>query len=723
MSSGAIVRACYADRRVAQLASLVRTAPSRCVAIPQSLATLAARSGTHAATQCATTIESNNMRRVTLIPAVAAVSTALLTGFIIMIGPESTKVVELTDRLVLLGWWFLAIGMALGGAWIARRGRNDQARKVRNGPPSWLAALLGVGSIGIIASSVTWDHDVTNQWPGITTLWLIVGLLFAWVVFHIWSSSRSLAAASSLIVVGIVFSYALPALLQLPGTIRSAYDFAFTSDELAAVAAGHFPLSDYIPQYSNLLGLPIAPALHLLGARAIYGVVAWLVFLQLVSLAVSVALPTLIGGWKILAPAMVVAVMPVLSTIEVAPTPTGYFAVTPMRIVLPSLTILFAFLVLRDRRSIRTDGRHFRRLFALGVTAGLTMLNNTDYGIPAALTILVVIVIVSSSARLKVLSVIVYFFGAVAPFAVYSLAGQVFSRPVDWSYWVLFPRVFGVEGFSFTPMDPFGLHIAFVSLFISASVIGFILMVRYRDQGSRFAYQQGLYLAFVGGWSLLSLAYFSGRSYTPVLVTGYAFMAGMVVAAFLPLLRLTFRRLRTSGESVQLDLAVSFGLGVLAIAAAASTFMLAPRPTESFATIASVPPGRFEPLMQQTANLEGVLSSPAGAELRRLVDEGRVEQALPMSSLTGLVTGIRSDSVATNPVYYDISPVFSQIQCARSWADGTDYLLVAREAANSFAQEPLCDSHFDFAHQRSFESGPYTFVLLPRSTERQSAAD
>ena len=655
------------------------------------------------------------MRRVTLLPAVAAVSTALLTGVVIKTAPKSTTPVELTDRLVLLGWWCIAIAMALSGAWVVRRNRKHLSTKDQTVPPRWVAAGLGVGSVGIVFSSVTWGNDITKMWPGITTLELFVGLVFAIATFCMWTSPRWIAAAFSLIVVGVVLSYALPALLQLPGTIRSPYDFPFTSDELSAVAAGHFPLSDYVPQYSNLLGFPIAPILHILGARAMYGVVGWTLFLQLVSFAVSVAIPTLIGGWKIVAPAMVVAVMPALSTIGVAPSPIGYFAVTPMRIVLPSLTVLLAFLILRNRRAIRADRSHILRLCALGVAAGFTMLNNPDFGVPAGLTVLVV-VIVSASARIKALSVIIYLIGACLPFAGYSLAGQILGRPVHWSYWLIFARVFGLEGASSYPMDPFGLHIAFVSLFISASVIGFILMVHYRDSGSRFAYQQGLHLALVGGWSLLSLAYFAGRSLTPTLVTGYAFMAGMVVAAFLPLIKLAFRQLRTSGERIQLDQTVSFGLGAMAIAAAASTFMLARLPTDSFAIMTSVLPGRFEPFMQQTASLEGILSSPAGVELRQFVDEGRVEQALPMSSLTDLVVGIPSGSVAANPVFYDISPVFAQIQCSLPWTDGTDYLLVASTSASALAKESACDSHFDFGHERSFQSDGYSLVLLPRLT-------
>ena len=67
--------------------------------------------------------------------------------------------------------------------------------------------------------------------------------------------------------------------------------------------------------------------LDALGSHAILGVVAWLVLLQILALSISVALPVLVGGWRMLAPASVVAVLPSL-------------AAAPSRAAVPSRTSL-----------------------------------------------------------------------------------------------------------------------------------------------------------------------------------------------------------------------------------------------------------------------------------------------------------------------------------------------------------------------------------------------
>ena len=659
------------------------------------------------------------MRRIALIPAVAAVVTAVFTGITVWLGPEpvvrthsvmlnvpSYALSEPVDRFVLAGWWAIAIVMALGVGWGLRRGRRARIRPARGAAPQWVVAALGVVASGVIVTSLLWGTDETGMWPGISTLGLMLGAAFALFVFRMWSLPRWFAVAASVVVIGLVLSFALPTLLQTPGAVRDAGDFQYTSDEIAAVAAGRFPLSDYVPQYSVLLGFPVAPLLKLLGARAVYGVVAWLLLLQVVALAVAVVLPTLVGGWRMLAPAVVVAVVPTLSGL-----PTAYFAAIPLRVVLPALCILAAFLTLRHRRPLTR--RLGARVACLGVALGLTVLNNPDFGGPAALAVLVVTVIVIPTLRGKALAAGVLLAGSALSFVLYAVVGVSTGHPVHWSQWLIFQKAFGVEGFNAVAMKPFGLHIAFVTLFISAAVTGFALLIRYRDDGSRFGYQQGLLLALVGGWSLLALPYFSGRSMVPTLVAGYSYMAGMVVGALLPLLRAGARALRARPGHGSMEVAVSLCLGALAVAGAASTLLLVYLPSHNYAVVASVPPGRLQILVQLTGRLQALRDQSAD-DLEMLMAEGRVEQALDMASLTGLASGVPSGSLATHGVYFDLSPVFTDLQCTLPWDEGVDYLLVTDVTAAAFERQPSCAAHFDFSQQRVYPVADATLVMLPR---------
>ena len=295
-----------------------------------------------------------------------------------------------------------------------------------------------------------------------------------------------------------------------------------------------------------MLGFPIAPVLAALGSHAIWGVVAWLVVLQIVAFVISVALPVLVGGWRMLAPASVVAVLPSLAAGPHGGSAVDYFAVTPMRVVLPSVTLLAAFLVLRRRRA--PAGLQRAKLVLLGLLCGTATLNNPDYGLPAALIVVGTVLITSPGSRDCVRSTVYLLSGLALPFVAYTVLGWTLGRPVHWSEWLFFQRTFGADGFFAVAMTPYGLHIAAVALFVSATVIGVVLVTVVSRGRSGFAYRQGVLLTLVGGWSLLCLPYFVSRSVTLNILGGYAYMIGMVVAAFLPLLRAGLRsRLAKSG--------------------------------------------------------------------------------------------------------------------------------------------------------------------------------
>ena len=89
-----------------------------------------------------------------------------------------------------------------------------------------------------------------------------------------------------------------------------------------------------------------------------------------------------------------------------------------------------------------------------------------------------------------------------------------------------------------------------------------------------------------------------------------------------------------------------------------------------------------------------------------------------MSSAVALVEGIPSGSIATNPLYFALSPIFTTAQCSATWPATIDYLLVTDDTAAALRANPACTSHFDFAGERSYTSEGHTLVLLPRSTLR-----
>ena len=669
------------------------------------------------------------MRRLGLVSAVAIVLVAATTAFLVLLGPKPSipqssdflsdaalgdALHEPTDRLVLICWWLVAIGIALSFTWWARHGAGIPVR-----PKRWyqvLTVTLGVSAVAVVVASVTWGVDPVGMWTGIGPVGLLAGLAFALFVFRFWNYPKWVAATSSIVMVGLLAAYALPALFETPGSVRDSGHFQFTSDELAAVAAGRFPLSDYVPQYTVVLGFPIAPLIRALPDQATWVILLWLLLLQVSSLAISVSMPVLVGGPRILAPASLVAVLPTLIVLSWPTSSATYFATFPLRVILPAASILAAFILLRSRAKLT---RRRRAWFALlGALVGLTILNNPDFGAPAGLAILVIMVLAASGRHEAVLSVLHLLAGTAAVFLSYTALGLAVGRPVQWQYWLIFPRIGGVEGWYDVAMGAFGPHVAVVALFVSASVLGFIL-VRSRGIGSTFQYRQGLLLALVGGWSLMCLPYFAGRSLPPTAVGGYSFQIGMVIAALLPIARATSRALQSNLARFPLESSIALAMSTLAIAGAGATFVFARPPSDYYTHLTSSRGSDFSYFEAQSTALEAILRDPKNIDLTNQVKAGKVQQALSMASLTAIGSGIPSGSITNNSLYFPLSPFFPRMLCMQPWPNDVDMILVPGSVARAMEAEPACITYVDFPRAKSFpfvEEGETSLVLLPAHT-------
>jgi len=660
-------------------------------------------------------------RRLGLVPVLSILGVAAITAGAHLLGPAPTVravsatlydpaggLIEPTDRAILVGWFALAVVLAVVFAFCIPASRHPKVGR------DWVATVGGGAAAILAIASVTWTIDLTDLWDGISLAVLFAGLIGAILLVAITLAPRPLARAGTVMAAGVALAYAIPALVQIPSGLRDTFHYPFISDEIVSVAAGRFPLADYIPQYSNLLPFPIAPFLHWFPEKSELVVLAWLLFLQVVALAVAVALPILVGGRRYLGPALIVACGPPLMTWPSGLSSSTYFAVLPMRVVLPATAILAAYLVLRKRPEVVL--RRPARFLSVGAVAGIAALNNPDFGLPVLVTLLVVVFLVGRSLRARCVSTGVVAVGALIVFVAYASIGAVAGRPVDWSYWLAFQRVFGAEGLASVAMEPFGPHIAVVGLFVSASVLGFVLIVGSRTTTSSFAYRQGLLLALTGGWSLLTLPYFAGRSLVPTLIGGYTYAVGLVVAALLPLLHHSIRAIRAGVARDMTSASVGLAFGGLAVASAVATMAFVWAPSDYISRQQEGASGRSQPLRQVIETVNVLVTDPANERLRDLVDDGVVAQSVDMSGLLQLTTGFPSVSIASSPSYYTTSPFFVEALCDAPWPEGADYLLVSLAVADRLADQPSCGDTFDLSSREQFSAGDSVYVLFKHTS-------
>ena len=437
------------------------------------------------------------MRRLSVVGPVVVLAVSLLTVAITTLGPTPYRIsthphildidnvlVEPVDRIVLISWWLVPILLGLA-IWAVGRGHRPSTSR--------LAGVVGwsVGSLSVLValSQIILDEDEIGLYPGISIRALGLGAGAAGVLLMTWYSRTRVAAVATwflLIPLGLI---AIAAAIQTPDGVTDADSFRFTSDELAAPATGELPLATFIPQYSTLMGLPIAPLLRALPQQSLWIILLWLLALQVATVLLAVRLPVRVGGWRMLLPAATVIVLPVIATGPSGLNGTTYFAGLPMRLLLPVAAVSVALAVTSADEGSR--GRTPAIRYALlGSVVGLTVLNNLDFGAPAAVAVIVAVALQTRAHRLLRLGFLVL--GAATPFVAYGLVGVATGRSVDWASGLTFPRVFGTEGYFNVAMQPYGLHVVFAALFGSATLIGALILATPRLPGQLVAASAGV---------------------------------------------------------------------------------------------------------------------------------------------------------------------------------------------------------------------------------------
>jgi len=623
------------------------------------------------------------VRRLAGVAPLAIVLTTAATALLVLWGPVPVRplshndltdlehtLIEPTDRLVLVSWWLIAVFLTVA---LLVRSRYPRLKCEPSLAVQWVVALAAVG---LAVAAVLLDSDQAGLWPPVDLAYLVLGLSLTVVIMLQWRSQRRISALIGIVLLTALVVLTVPALLQTPAGARDFYSFQFTADEMAAPAIGRVPYGNYAPQYSALLGLPIAPWVSAMPQRALTLIMAWFILLQVVTLAIAVTLPTLAGGRRFLAGSALAVVVPMIATAPNGFSAATYFAGLPLRLFLPMATLALAYVLLQ--RSSQVGGRTAIRFAGLGVVTGATVINNPDFGLPTLASVLLAVILAIGTWRERLRATMLAVAGAVASGLMYAAWASAMGAPISADYLLVFQRVFGAEGYFSVAMQGFGLHVATAALFISATAIGIGMLVMPAGRKPSSVRRQSLLLTLSGTWSLLSLSYFAGRSYTATLMGGHALQIGLVTAAFLPLIRGTLRGVRTVGWRGSPFAVGSAALGFVAMVWCFGGLSRVNSPPVYFA--AAKPGDVPDHLARQTAQLINV--KPRGAS----------EQLLNMPALTSLLTGVPTHPIVNNPMYLILSRHLAGQQCQEIWAQGTKVLIVARATAAGMAKAPACQA-------------------------------
>ncbi|HEV7773378.1 MAG TPA: hypothetical protein VGO48_08860 [Conexibacter sp.] len=331
---------------------------------------------------------------------------------------------------------------------------------------------------------------------------------------------------------------------------------AFYIDEAFSILNGQAPLVDFHAQYGHLWAYVAAGGLTLFGASL--GVYAAIMLAGTAgTMAVVFAtLRRLVGGSSLQTLALFLPFVATSFFMKLGPpenrySPASLFSLFPIRYAGPYVLL---WLIVR-RLGRDSTGRPV----ALLTLAGLVVINNPEFGVPAVGATLVALVWTLSDRSLRGLirlGLEALAGGAIAVVLVSLLTLAVGGGLPHFGMLLLYPRIFGTEGFGLLPMPSIGFHLVVYVTFVAAIAMAAVRGLAGEDRALSVA------LAWIGIFGLGVGAYFTGRSHPHVLIDLFSVWSYALVLIGIVAIRAIQRR---PGRRPQLaELLVLAGLGAMA---------------------------------------------------------------------------------------------------------------------------------------------------------------
>lgn len=295
--------------------------------------------------------------------------------------PDLAPRFELRDRLV---WIVAVLGSAVVGLLLASpRIRGSRLTRVLSSRLFVVCTLIG--ALGL-AASAGWSDERFGLSPANLALAFVIGPLLVAALTPLAEHIMRWLWAPAL--VGVTATY-LPALWQTPSGLYDPLHSARVLDEVLGPVAGSYPLSDYIPQYGGMLGLPLRLIPGVTAAapeRTVTMLLSLLAIATVVALCATAAL-MLPPGRRALAPLLIVPML-LMKPAGDGLVPAGVqrlFQSLPERSLLP---VLAGFLLV----VAATRPRHRRWWPVVGFVAGVAALNNVESGVASTLALALALV-------------------------------------------------------------------------------------------------------------------------------------------------------------------------------------------------------------------------------------------------------------------------------------------------------------------------------------------
>ena len=375
--------------------------------------------------------------------------------------------------------------------------------------------VAGLTSVGFLLSISSYliDDDVT--WAGLGRSVAAVGLALAIIVLYfqpkikqsIVGNKTTVSLVSALCLVVLVAIY-LPSIAQFSGGIIDIFHSSTIFNELLLPLTGITPLGNFASQYTSMLGWPLLALKGFSPEVIMNGVLVWLFVLTLFQIMVIAGIGKSIFR-KIPYPLILLYVSSLIlmkgeKQDEIAGSLVGSFFSIPSRTFFPCVLGLILVVALFENK------RKQVHQIVLGALLPITALNNLEFGVPAVIAIMFVLLAFYRLHHVERKAIMVIFGAAVATFGIIALAFSLRSAPLDLGLWTAMVRAQGSGGYMNVPMPVVDTYLLVFAILSAGIAIGLKSMSSTTNPN---VMKSSAIAIFAGTWGVLSMPYYTGRSW------------------------------------------------------------------------------------------------------------------------------------------------------------------------------------------------------------------
>lgn len=382
-------------------------------------------------------------------------------------------------------------------------------------------------------------ENYPNVWTGIPINLFFIGFLFSVLIIYTSLYSNKFFYLLKNFLLALIVLLFVPTLIQIPANIDDESHFNFLVDEFLYSYTDRILFKDFFPVYTNLFAFLAEPILAKVQISPIHVVLFLLILMQVACIFLISRILRSFQSSSSFWISFIVFLAPIFYINNVGLSVKSAFSIFPVRVFLP--TILFFVLY----NLVFAKNQHLKaKYFLTGILAGVTLVNNFEFGAPAIISTIYTLLIFQNKKIFKFISNFFLFLLGLF-FAIFTFFLILISSNDS----IIISDVFAfhlatLSGYFALPMAIFGIHSVIVPFLIFNFLISSYFLISKKSNSIQFQ-KKSLTLIYFSLWALLTIPYFTGRSLSEHLFAGLGYQLAVISATLFSLMITQIKKMKT----------------------------------------------------------------------------------------------------------------------------------------------------------------------------------